>query len=172
MTRFIVLLGAAAGVAYYFLIMGSQLSESDIRTYYIRYQTHLDDGNAKALCDMLADRYQEESTLSTTTGILKDSNNKAQACEAYEKMFSEMRNMSEKLKMPTVINLAVNIDSIVIAPDKKQAVVAGSSDFKMGTEKLLLTRSTTTGTSTFIKRYGKVQMLASESKGTLQLYGQ
>jgi hypothetical protein len=172
MARFIVLLAAAGAAAYYFLIMGSQLSESDIRKYYSTYQTHMDDGNAKALCDMLADQYQEQSTLSTTTGIVQDTNNKAQACEAYEKLFAAMRSMSEKLKMQAVINSAVTIDDIVIAPGKKQAVVTGTSDFKMGTEKLLLTRTTTTGTATFIKRYGKVQMLASESKGTMRLYGQ
>ena len=172
MGRLVIVLVAAGAAAYYFLIMGSQLSEADVRAYYSTYQTHLDDGNAKAMCDMLADKYQEQSTISTSAGIVQDSNNKAQACEAYEKMFASMRDMSEKLKMPVVFNSVVNLDSIDIAPGKKQAVATGSSDLKMGTEKVLLTRTTATGTATFIKRYGKVQMLTSESKGTMRLYGQ
>ncbi len=172
MGRILLFLAVAVAAGYYFLVLGSQLSESDIRAYYSTYQKHLDDGNAKALCDMLADNYQEQSSISTMTGIVQDSNNKAQTCESYEKLFASMRDMSEKLKMPAVINSVVTIESIVIASGSKQATVTGSSDFKMGTEQVLLTRSTAQGTSTFIKRYGKVQMLASENKGTMRLYDQ
>jgi hypothetical protein len=165
MKKVFALVLAVAGAAYYFLVLSVQVSERDVHAYFSTYYDKLDEGNHQAMCDLLAPEYEERGVVNipgTNLAPIPSAANKEQACAGFRDITEMMKNATQKLGVPVVTNSSTIIEDIVIASNKKSALVTGKFELKIGTETRLLSKTNTNAQITLIKKRGKVMAIKSE----------
>ena len=162
--KYFLLAAACALGAWFWLVGGRQITESDVRALYSQEAAWLDAAKPQAMCDVFDDQYAGRVT--TLTGEIKvfEVIDKAKSCASLVKFFEVISSLNAKLGGAVVTNSDVNIDKIEISGDKKTATVTVRTEIRIGTEKALMMKMTTGSVDTLVKRNGQVLRLAAESR--------
>ncbi len=152
------------GALWYYFIEGRRMDEGRIRDAYALYWGAFYDDNRDAICNMFDKRFTATVTTMTPAGQVEETANKEVACDGTKKFFDMKKDMEEKIGQELFINTEYTIDNIELAPDRKSAKVAVSSEIRVGTEQRLFMKINGVQTDTVIRDAGKIKFLSSDAE--------
>jgi hypothetical protein len=162
--RKFVLLAILAGASWWYFIGGRTITEAHVQRFYQDLEHATLSRNPEALCALLDKDFQSVGTLSMGGRRETVSQNKEQACLAYDQMYQSFAMIGNQMGGMVQLDSSYKINSVAIQPDSKSATVDFTSSLDVaGTIMNFRSRST----DTLIRRNGKVLMLRSEGKGKI-----
>ena len=162
--RKFVLLAILAGAGWWHFIGGRTIDEAHVQQFYQDLEHATLSRDPQALCGLLDNDFQSVGTISMGGRRETVSQDKEQACQAYDEMYQNFALLGDKMGGMLQLDSSYKINSVAIQPDSKSATVDFSSSLDVaGTIMNIRSRST----DTLIRRNGKVLMLHTEGKGRI-----
>jgi hypothetical protein len=127
--------------AWYFFIGGRKLDEPMVRDYYQQGARATAANDADKLCKQLSRKAVLELSTTAMGRTEKESLNRDEACAAIRKTMEVLRRIDDHVGAILTIEYDYHIDSIEIAPNRKSAVVKGTSVMKIGDSAMQLKTS-------------------------------
>lgn len=166
MRTLILFLILVATAGWWYFVGGRKLDEDLVRDYYQQSQQATLLHDHVALCGMLSENFTSTSQLAMGPQHARssDSADKAKTCDNWRDLFASWQRLGEKMGGELQLDAGHEIHSIVLAADRKSAVVDVSSQLDVaGTIMNIRTRST----DQLIRRNGRVLLLRSEGTGSI-----
>jgi len=159
------LLIIAIGIAGWWLLVGGRtITDAHVRDFY-RAQEHATlSRQPDALCALLDDRFKSKGTVSLLEHQSRESQNKAQTCEALAELYQTWADLGEKMGGILQLDSSYTIHSITISADGRSATAEVSTSLDVG-RSMMRIRSRTT--DTLIRKNGTVKLLRSDGQGSI-----
>lgn len=170
MRTLILFLILVATAGWWYVVGGRKLDEDLVRDYYAQAQHATLHHDHETLCGMLSDQFTSTSqvVLGPQRVPSRDTADKAKTCDSWRDLFASWQRLGEKMGGELQLDAGHEIHSIVLAADRKSAVVDISTQLDVaGTITNIRTRST----DQLIRRNGRVLMLRSEGTGSVTAGG-
>lgn len=153
------------GIAgWWFLVGGRTISDAHVRDFY-REQEHATlSRQPEALCALLDDRFKSTGTVSLLEHKSRESQDKAQACNALAELYHTWADLGEKMGGILQLDSSYTIHSITISADGRSATADVSTSLDVGGSMMHI-RSRTT--DTLIRKNGAVKLLRSDGQGSI-----
>lgn len=166
MRTLILFLILVATAGWWYFVGGRKLDDDLVRDYYLQSEQASLHHDHEALCGMLSDDFTATSqvVLGPQRAPSSDTADKAKTCESWRDLFASWERLGEKMGGELQLDAAHEIHSIVLAADRKSAVVDISTQMDVaGTIMNIRTRTT----DQLIRRNGRVLMRRSEGTGSV-----
>jgi hypothetical protein len=162
--KLLLLIVFIAAVAWWYFVGGRSLSEANVRDFYRAFEAATLERKPEDICSLFADDFRSTGTVAVGTQSRTDSQDKAETCESYRKLYQSWDQLGEKMGGTLQLDSNYEIHSIDIAADHKSATVDVSNSLDVaGSIMNIKGRST----DTLIRRNGKVLMLHSVGSGSI-----
>jgi hypothetical protein len=164
MKKLILLILIAAVGGWWHFSASRKLSENHVNEFYRNFQSATLERKPEKLCNLLADDFTSNETVSLGGQIHTDSSNKAEACEGYVKLYDSFQMMGKAMGGMVQLDSNFSINSVSISPDKKTATVDFSSTLDVAGKTMKMTGQST---DTLIRRNGKTLLLRRQGTGSV-----
>ena len=160
----LILIAATAG--WWYFSAARKLSDEQVKDFYRNLEIATLERKPEALCALLADDFESTGTMTVggQSQIQTGVQNKAQTCEAYQKLYASWDKLGEKMGGILQLDSKYTIHNISISADSKTAIVDMSSSLDVGGSIMNISARST---DTLIRKNGKVLMLHSEGNGSI-----
>lgn len=160
----LVIVAIIAVSGWWYFVGGRKLSEDDVHNFYRDYEVATLQRRPDVLCGFLAEDYQSAGTITASNQSRTDSHNKQETCESLSKLYDTWEKLGEKMGGILQLDSSYTVHSISLSSNKQSAVVDVSTSLDVGGS-IMNIRSHST--DTLIRRNGKVLLLRTEGKGTI-----
>lgn len=120
---------------------GRKLSEADVRAYYSDQLQAYRKSDAEALCGTMAKDFSLRVVARVGGASERSTVDGAAACEQLQEMIRLMDTLAERSRGLLTIDVAYDIRSIRISPDRRRATVEVTSTAKVGERLIARSRS-------------------------------
>lgn len=149
-----------------FQMFRSSLSKLDEDMVYAYYQNNINATrrfDATKLCAMYAKEFRGVDVSRGPRGEQRVTMDRQQACESLDQSMAMMKTLVAKTRIEP--EFKYTIESISIAPDRRQATVKLRASMRIGKKFSI----TSTGTETLVRRLGDVRSLSSETSSKVSM---
>jgi hypothetical protein len=154
--------------AWYFFVGGRKLDEPMVHDYYRKEARAISDRDAEKLCKQLARNAVIESKTTMMGRTEEASHNREEACEAQRKTFETLRMVGDRMGAVLSFDYDYHIDSVEVAPDRKSAVVKGTSVLQMGDSAFQVK---TSFTQRLERELGQMRLVHAQEASVVRLGG-
>ncbi len=168
MIKKVAIVAAVVAAGWYWQVGGRQINESQVRDFYRQASHAMYSRDSETLCKLISSKYvgTEHATMMGTSQ--ESTYNREEACENTRKWFQSFEEMGAKMGGVLTIEYEHNIDSIEIAPNRKNARVTGTSTLKMGGKILQIHNRFTTNIE---REWGQAKMVRSDTTSRVTMMG-
>lgn len=121
--RVLVILAALGLAGWGLTVMGSKMSESDVRDFYAAQREAVLKLDADAVCDMLAEDFSGKVTTYVLSYERRDVANKDTSCNNVRQSLSQVEQMQSMLGNDGTFDYTYDIKKITLSEDRKTATV-------------------------------------------------
>jgi len=118
--------------AWYFFVGGRKLDEQMVREHYRQGARAAAANDADRLCKQLSRKVVMDISATVMGKTEKGSFNRDEACDAFRKTTETMREIKSHAGAILSVDYDYHIDSIEIAPDRRSALVKGTTVMSIG----------------------------------------
>jgi hypothetical protein len=154
--------------AWYFFVGGRKMDESMVRDYYQQEARAVAARDADKLCKQLSRKAVVESRTTMMGRTEEASLDRDEACAATRKTMETLRRVSDQVGAIVPIEYDYHIDTVEVAPDRRSAVVKGTSVLKMGDSALQLK---TSFNQRLERELGQMRLVHAEDSTVVRLGG-
>jgi hypothetical protein len=154
--------------AWYFFIGGRKLDEPMVRDYYQKEARAIAARDADKLCKQLSRKAVIDSKTTMMGRTEETSHNRDEACEAQHKTFEILRRVGDQMGGILTLDYDYHIDSVEVAPNRKSAIVKGTSVLQMGESVIQLK---TSFTQRLESELGQMRLVHAEEATVVRLGG-
>ncbi len=165
MKKLILIAPLVAAAGWWYFVEGRTLNEDDVLAFYKQQEIATLSRHPEELCALMDDDFQEVGVAVVQDQERRDRVNKEQICQSARDLYQIFDDLGDKMGGILQLDYGYSIHKIDISPDKKSATVDASYSMDVaGSIMHMRSRST----DTLIRRNGKMLMLRSEGKGTIE----
>ncbi|RDI97118.1 hypothetical protein DVT68_18750 [Dyella solisilvae] len=156
----LILLAILAGLAFWYFDYGRRMTETQIREAYAADEEAMRRFDADSLCARMADDYSGEETTRRGDESVAQRYDKPGLCGRIRESLSTMQRLSAATGGRVALDIELEIKSIELSTDRKQATVQTVSTARLGKMTVGRDRST----EHLIRRQGRILSTGGESK--------
>ncbi|WAK03611.1 hypothetical protein [Methylobacter sp. YRD-M1] len=165
MKKLILIAPLVAAAGWWYFVEGRTLTEDNVLAFYKQQEAATLSRHPEELCAQMDDEFQAIGDVAFQDQERRDRINKEQACQSVRDMYKSFDDLGDKMGGTLQLDYGYSIHKIDISPDRKSAVVDVSYSLDVAGS-IMHIRSR--GTDTLIRRNGKMLVLRSEEKATLE----
>ena len=154
--------------AWYFFIGGRKLDEKLVREYYQKEAHAIYSRDAGKLCKQLSRKVVIETRTTVMGRTEENTHDRDSACRGVHKTFENLALVGERTGNILSVDYDYHIDSVEVAPDRKSALVKGTSVLKMGESALQLK---TSFNQRLERELGQMRLVHAEDSTVVRLGG-
>jgi hypothetical protein len=154
--------------AWYFFIGGRKLDEPMVRDYYQNEARAIAARDADRLCKQLSRKVVIESSTTVMGRTESTTHDRDSACRGVHQDLREPAAGERAHRRILAVEYDYHIDSVEVAPDRRSAVVKGTSVLKMGESALQLK---TSFNQRLERELGQMRLVHAEDSTVVRLGG-
>lgn len=165
MKKLILIAPLVAAAGWWYFVEGRTLTEDNVLAFYKQQEAATLSRHPEELCALLDDDFQAVGVSVFQDQERNDRVDKEQTCQSARNLYKSFDDLGDKMGGILQLDYGYSIHKIDISPDKKSATVDASYSLDVAGS-IMNIRSR--GIDTLIRRNGKMLMLRSEGKGSIE----